>query len=144
MKDLKKYVGVLVRVGDKCLLCKRNAEGSFPGMWSLPAGKIEPDEPAKDAAVREFKEETNIDIQKENLIYTGLLPRFSRDGEKLKGYMYVYGYDSKTELIPDLENAVDGSEHTECGYFTEKQMSKLETGEKLKSLLKNILSKSDF
>ena len=42
--ELKKYVGVLVKNGDKCLLCKRNAEGSFPGMWSLPAGKIEKNE----------------------------------------------------------------------------------------------------
>ena len=68
--ELKKYVGVLVKNGDKCLLCKRNAEGSFPGMWSLPAGKIEKNENSRDAAVREFKEETgghSIDYLRDRL-----------------------------------------------------------------------------
>jgi NUDIX domain len=124
MNDYKRYVGVLVKVGDKCLLCKRNKMGSFPGMWSVPAGKIE-----------EGEETRNPD----NLKFTGMLPRFTRDGKHFKGLMYLYEYNSDTELIPDLENAEDGEEHTECGYFTKKQVKKLETGEKLNKLLMNIL-----
>ena len=31
--------------------------------------------------------------------------------------MYVFGTDVKDEIHPDLENAIDGEEHTECGYF---------------------------
>jgi 8-oxo-dGTP pyrophosphatase MutT (NUDIX family) len=139
--ELKKYVGVLVKNGDKCLLCKRNAEGSFPGMWSLPAGKIEKNENSKDAAVREFKEETNIDLERKNLEFVGLLPRISRDNSKIKGYMYVYEYFTEVPLIPDLENAVDGEEHTECGYFKVSQILKMETGEHWKKFFKNILSK---
>jgi len=139
--ELKKYVGVLVKNGDKCLLCKRNAEGSFPGMWSLPAGKIEKNENSKDAAVREFKEETDIDLERKNLEFVGLLPRISRDNSKIKGYMYVYEYFTEVPLIPDLENAVDGEEHTECGYFKVSQILKMETGEHLKKFFKNILSK---
>jgi len=137
--DVKKYVGVLIRNGEKCLLCKRNNEGSFPGLWSLPAGKIEKNEKSKDAAIREFKEETDIDLKKENLEFRGLLPRFSRDNTKVKGFMFVYEYDTKTPLIPDLENAVDGEEHTECGYFDWNEIKKLETGEHLKNFLKNII-----
>jgi hypothetical protein len=53
--------------------------------------------------------------------------------------MYLYEYNSDTELIPDLESAKDGEEHTECGYFTKKQVKNLETGEKLNKLLMNIL-----
>jgi ADP-ribose pyrophosphatase YjhB (NUDIX family) len=139
--ELKKYVGVLVKNGDKCLLCKRNAEGSFPGMWSLPAGKIEKNENSRDAAVREFKEETDIDLERKNLEFVGLLPRISRDNSKIKGYMYVYEYFTEVPLIPDLENAVDGEEHTECGYFKVSQILKMETGEHLKKFFKNILSK---
>ena len=139
--ELKKYVGVLVKNGDKCLLCKRNAEGSFPGMWSLPAGKIEKNENSRDAAVREFKEETDIDLERKNLEFVGLLPRVSRDNSKIKGYMYVYEYFTEVPLIPDLENAVDGEEHTECGYFKVSQILKMETGEHLKKFFKNILSK---
>ena len=137
--DVKKYVGVLVRNGNKCLLCKRNNEGSFPGLWSLPAGKIEKNEKSKDAAIREFKEETDIDLKKENLEFRGLLPRFSRDNSKVKGFMFVYEYDTKKPLIPDLENAIDGEEHTECGYFDWNKIKTLETGKHLKNFLKNII-----
>ena len=139
MNDYKRYVGVLVKVGDKCLLCKRNKKGSFPGMWSVPAGKIEEGEETRVAAIREFKEETDLDLNPDNLKFTGMLPRFTRDGKHFKGLMYLYEYNSDTELIPDLENAKDGEEHTECGYFTKKQVKKLETGEKLNKLLMNIL-----
>ena len=31
--------------------------------------------------------------------------------------MYVYSLEVDKEIYPDLENAVDGGEHTECGYF---------------------------
>ncbi len=139
MNDYKRYVGVLVKVGDKCLLCKRNKKGSFPGMWSVPAGKIEEGEETRVAAIREFKEETDLELNPDNLKFTGMLPRFTRDGKHFKGLMYLYEYNSDTELIPDLENAKDGEEHTECGYFTKKQVKNLETGEKLNKLLMNIL-----
>ena len=139
MNDYKRYVGVLVKVGDKCLLCKRNKKGSFPGMWSVPAGKIEDGEETRVAAIREFKEETDLELNPDNLKFTGMLPRFTRDGKHFKGLMYLYEYNSDTELIPDLENAKDGEEHTECGYFTKKQVKNLETGEKLNKLLMNIL-----
>ena len=139
MNDYKRYVGVLVKVDDKCLLCKRNKKGSFPGMWSVPAGKIEEGEETRVAAIREFKEETDLELNPDNLKFTGMLPRFTRDGKHFKGLMYLYEYNSDTELIPDLENAKDGEEHTECGYFTKKQVKNLETGEKLNKLLMNIL-----
>ena len=38
--DTKRYVGVVVKCNNKVLLCKRNNQGSFPGMWSIPAGKL--------------------------------------------------------------------------------------------------------
>ena len=41
MKIVKRYVGVLVKHNDSVLLCKRNNKGSLPGVWSIPAGKLE-------------------------------------------------------------------------------------------------------
>ena len=41
------------------LLVKRAKKAGF-GMWSLPGGQIEPGEAARDAAVRELREETGI------------------------------------------------------------------------------------
>jgi 8-oxo-dGTP pyrophosphatase MutT (NUDIX family) len=139
MKEHKRYVGVLVKVGDKCLLCKRNKRGSFPGMWSVPAGKIEDGEGTRSAAVREFKEETDLDINPDILKFNGILPRQTRDGKHFKGLMFLYTYSTDEVLTPDLENAKDGEEHTECGYFTKDELENIETGEKMKKMLQKLM-----
>lgn len=111
------YVGVMVKCGDKILLCKRNNLGSYPGMWSIPGGKLEGDESTQDGARREFFEETNVDIKDMDLNFVGLIPRHTRDGKKVKGLMYVYLLNVEECIEPDLENAIDGEEHTEWDYF---------------------------
>jgi predicted NUDIX family NTP pyrophosphohydrolase len=50
----KRYAGVLVKCNDKVLLCKRNNHGSFPGMWSIPCGRMEEGEEPMEASKREF------------------------------------------------------------------------------------------
>ena len=65
--NTKRYAGVVVKCRDKVLLCKRNNHGSFPVMWSIPAGKIEEDETTQEGAKREFFEETAIDIDSNDL-----------------------------------------------------------------------------
>ena len=134
----KRYVGVLVKSKDKVLLCKRNNQGSLPGEWSVPAGKVNQDESTIDGARREFFEETGIDIDDKELNLIGVIKRYNRDGEKIKGLMYVYQLDSDKKLNPDLENALDGEEHTECGYFGIDDLPE-PIGEQLKKLIKIIL-----
>lgn len=139
MKEIKRYVGVVVKIHNKILLCKRNTEGSFPGMWSVPAGSVERGEKSIDAAVREFKEETDVDIKHQDLVFAGIVPRTNRNGNFIKGYMFVYLYEPQEILYPDLENAVDGEEHSECGYFSSSQIGNMNTGEDLKHLINVIL-----
>jgi hypothetical protein len=43
------------------------------------------------------------------------------------------------EVNPDLELASDGSEHTECGYFTYEELPS-PIGDQLKKLIGNILN----
>lgn len=50
----------------RILLGRRN--GSCRGLWCIPCGYVEYDEDVYEAVVREFKEETNLDIS-----ITGLL-----------------------------------------------------------------------
>ncbi len=135
------YVGIVVKHKDKCLLCKRNSKGSYPGMWSIPAGKLEKNEDTIEGAKREFFEETNIDINNEDLQFSGIVPRHTRDGKKIKGRMYTYLIDSKQELIPDLENASDGEEHSECKYVSAGEIDEMSTGTHLYKLLQIILGK---
>lgn len=54
-------VGAVVFRGDDVLIIKRG-KAPFKGQWSIPGGKIEPDEAVKDAVTREVREETGIEI----------------------------------------------------------------------------------
>jgi len=137
--DKKRYTGVIVKCGDKILLCKRNNLGSFPGMWSIPGGKLEEGETTQEGAKREFFEETAVDIQDQDLVFVGIIPRHTRDGKKIKGLMYVYLLNVENPLYPDLLNAIDGEEHTECGYFTLDEIKPETSGEYFHKLAEIIL-----
>ncbi|UCG53841.1 MAG: NUDIX hydrolase [Candidatus Latescibacterota bacterium] len=54
--------GVIVVEDGRVLLVKRKFEPRA-GMWTLPAGFVEADENAGACAVREAKEETNLDVK---------------------------------------------------------------------------------
>jgi len=50
------------------LMFKRSSTKTlFPNFWSLPGGHIETDEDALAAAIREVKEETNVDISPQDI-----------------------------------------------------------------------------
>jgi ADP-ribose pyrophosphatase YjhB (NUDIX family) len=69
MQNKKFFVcvdGVYIKDG-KILLLKRNTE-PFNGYWHLVGGHVEENETLKEALKREFKEETNLDIDVGDLI----------------------------------------------------------------------------
>lgn len=137
--EKKRYVGVMVKCKDKILLCKRNNQGSFPGMWSIPGGKLEDNETTQEGAKREFLEETAVDISDMDLQFIGLIPRHTRDGKKVKGLMYVYLLTVENEIEPDLEKAIDGNEHTEWDYFPLTGIKPETSGEYMYKLAEIIL-----
>jgi ADP-ribose pyrophosphatase YjhB (NUDIX family) len=137
--EKKRYVGVMVKCKDKILLCKRNNQGSFPGMWSIPGGKLEDNETTQEGAKREFLEETAVDISDMDLQFIGLIPRHTRDGKKVKGLMYVYLLTVENEIEPDLEKAIDGNEHTEWDYFPLSGIKPETSGEYMYKLAEIIL-----
>jgi hypothetical protein len=51
--------------------------------------------------------------------------------------MYVFVMNSADEELPDLKRAVDGKEHTECGYFSKDELPP--TTDKLKKVLEILL-----
>ena len=139
MIKTKRYVGVMVKCGNKILLCKRSSDENFPNMWSIPAGHLEKNETTQDGAKREFFEETSIDINDYNLKFVGLVPRYTKSGNNVKGLMYVYLLEVDEQINPDLELAQDGHEHTECGYYSIKEIDEYATGTQLYKLIKIIL-----
>jgi len=129
----------MVKCKDKVLLCKRNNLGSFPGMWSIPGGKLEENETPMEGAKREFLEETDVNINDKEINLIGLIPRHTRDGKKVKGLMYVYLLEVEEPIIPDLVNAIDGEEHTDFGYFTLDEINPETSGDYFHRLAEIIL-----
>jgi ADP-ribose pyrophosphatase YjhB (NUDIX family) len=134
---MKKSAGVIVKSGNKCLLCKRSNVETYSGEWSIPGGKVEPGEEIIDAAHREFYEETDKKITGE-LNFLGVMGRMNRKGTKQSSIMYVFLADVKEPIHPDLENAEYGEEHSECGYFSIDDLPE-PIGENLKEYLTKVL-----
>jgi ADP-ribose pyrophosphatase YjhB (NUDIX family) len=134
---MKKSAGVIVKSGNKCLLCKRSNVETYSGEWSIPGGKVEPDEDIVDAAHREFYEETNVRLTGD-LEFLGVMSRMNRKGTKQSSIMYVFLTDVDKPIHPDLENAEYGEEHSECGYYSIDELPE-PIGDNLKEYLKNVL-----
>ena len=79
-------VGVLTRNRERYLLIKRAADPDA-GLWSIPGGLVEVGEKAADAAVREMKEETGLDVEITGIL--GVVDKIVRDEEARIKYHYV-------------------------------------------------------
>lgn len=137
MVKFKKWAGVILKNDGEVLLCKRSPDKSMPNTWSIPSGHIEENESPGAAAIREFYEETNIEL-KNDLDFVGFLTKYKKDGTK-KGHMFVFLSESENKIEPDLEKAKDGWEHTSCKYFKKEDIPNQEGNEELVKILKRIL-----
>ena len=60
---------VVLNKRDEVLILKRpDTDDWSPNTWALPGGKIEPNESPLSAAIRETKEETDLDVRKLKII----------------------------------------------------------------------------
>jgi hypothetical protein len=81
----------------KILMGKKAPGTKLVGFRNGYGGKCEEGEAPLDCAVREVKEETGLDLEKEKLIYIGKII----EGDK-HVYFYIYFFDSEIHL-PDSE-----------------------------------------
>lgn len=63
--DLKAAVAVIILNEEKQVLLQKRSD---VGLWGIPSGHIEIGETVSEAAIREVKEETNLDIRIKKLI----------------------------------------------------------------------------
>ena len=70
-RDLRvNCAGAVVRDAAGRVLLVRRANEPSRGLWSVPGGRIEPGESAREAAVREVREETGLEVELGELLLT--------------------------------------------------------------------------
>ena len=103
-----KFGGVLLvcKNTKRFLLGKRSDLGSYPNMWSLFGGTIEPNEEVLDGVIREVFEETKIDISNNKFKLFGV--------EYYTGYPYYFFISYCDEEYECQLN----EENTDFGWFS--------------------------
>jgi len=116
---------VLVKKGDSFLLAKRN-KSSYFGKWVIPGGGIDWGETIEEAAIREIKEETNLDIRIIKLI---CFKEIIHPSENYHSIVFFH----LAEPLNDELKAADDSE--EVGFFTIDQIKKMDTAESVQIVI---------
>jgi ADP-ribose pyrophosphatase YjhB (NUDIX family) len=130
---MKQTAGILILSDDKVLLCKRSGSGQ----WAIPMGHMEEGEEPVDCAYREFYEETYLEIT-DPIKSIGRIKK--KKNGKVKSILHIFLFEVDSEVEPNLEDAQDGHEHTECGYFDVEEIEELEMEESLKKFILKIIS----
>jgi 8-oxo-dGTP diphosphatase len=117
---------VLVEKDGKFLLGKRNKKNAF-GLWVIPGGKVRYGETIKEAAIREIKEETNLDI--ELVKYLG-----HEEIINLKGDYHTIVFFHLAKPKHDNLNAAE--DISDAKFFTLEEIKQLETVKSVEIILK--------
>jgi len=108
-----KRAGIILDCHDMYILVKSNTNKK----WSFPKGRIEPEEEYNECAFREFREETGIDLEKEDIY----LIRTKVIGDT----MYFY-YKAHDPSLIEREFSLDEKEIIEANWFSLEEMRELE------------------
>jgi 8-oxo-dGTP diphosphatase len=93
------------------LLCIQRANPPFQSCWAFPGGFLDPDEDLADAAVRELKEETGVEIAPGDLIQLGA---FGRPGRDPRGQTITVAFIA---LLAEMPQAIAGDDATRAIFW---------------------------
>jgi len=113
----------------KVLLVKRGNEPS-KGLWSIPGGMVELGERVREAAIREVREECNIDIEPEDVI--SVVDLILKDSNGTVKYHYI--------LIDYLAKYIGGdlnpqSDVIDAGWFSQNDLEVIDIPEVTRTVL---------
>jgi len=90
---MKGSVVLILDEQGRLLLLKRSMKSRWmPGKWGLPGGKIERGENAKGAAIRETKEETDLDLKAPDVKH------IARYSNKTVDFFYAKSYTGEVRI----------------------------------------------
>ncbi|PIR86959.1 MAG: NUDIX hydrolase [Candidatus Harrisonbacteria bacterium CG10_big_fil_rev_8_21_14_0_10_49_15] len=108
-------VSCFVEHDGKMLLLHRHSHKSQGDRWGMPAGKKDPGETVEQAAVRELREETGIDLPSSALTY------FTKTLHRYEDFDYIYHMFS-VRLDEKLPVQLSASEHKEYQWLTPQEV----------------------
>ncbi len=117
---------------DKEYLLVKRAENPDKGEWDIPGGFLEVDESFEEAAVRELKEETNIEASEEGIEFLDTLA-FERSGEYVVGNVFY----KEVENITGIEASDDAEE---ARFWSKEEILKTKN-EDLRDVCEEVLAK---
>ena len=122
-RKFKAAMATVINEDKKILLLKRSRDSNWmPEKWAIPGGHIEEGESSKDAAIRETKEETNLDISNIREL-------------KKQEQVIIYYSDSQSGVIRlDFE-------HTDWAWVSYDELDNYDTTPGLKKIVRMALEK---
>jgi ADP-ribose pyrophosphatase YjhB (NUDIX family) len=112
-------VEIILMHEDKILLTKRSTEAVFaPGVWNVPAGKVKFNEIPAEAAIREVKEETNMDLEGLKEIHVRTFEG-QTVSEPIFRLIYTYVVNVSDQ---QLKNFQLNEEHSESRWVTREEL----------------------
>jgi len=109
-------VYTLIRQDGKLLFVKRSNTGFMNGFYSLPAGRVEPAERYKAAAIREAWEESGVTVQPEDMRLVHTQERYIEDDNICVDLFFVAEKWSGTPVNNEPES------HSEIAWFPENDL----------------------
>jgi 8-oxo-dGTP diphosphatase len=114
-RNAEPVAAVIVKKGDKVLLVKRGIEPG-KGLWSLPAGFLEVDETAEEAAVRELEEETGLRVDEGDLEFVETLNMERFQNQRLLANVF------KVEVGEASGELDSGTDAVDAGFFDPRKL----------------------
>jgi len=123
-------VGVVVFNNDQQIVLVKRGKEPNKGLWAIPGGGVELGEPVRETAIREVREECNIEIELTDLL--GVVDLILKDNDGKIQYHYILiDYLAKYkggELTPQ-------SDVSEAAWFKQYQIEQLDIPEVTKKIL---------
>lgn len=123
---MKTSCGIIVLLGEKILLCHPTASRA-EGTYGVPKGKINVGEEFIDCAIREFKEETGITIDKDKLSANMIISYENYQTKEVykQLHLFVHKIDRLSDIglvnetVPQSQLQLD--EIDWCGFLTKEE-----------------------
>lgn len=112
---MKIYVSTVVEKDGKFILVREKKKQCYV-KWNIPSGHVEENEFITNAAVREVKEETNLDVE-----LTGLISVYNNMFEDFNSISFVY----TCKIVQDLKIDFDKNEIIEIKWFTFEELKNM-------------------